>query len=120
MPSDAPAILRLILYYGTTVNLGFFAFNILPVPPLDGSRVLYAVAPEGVQRVMDAIERTGLLLIFIIVLVASPVLGRLMGFIINGVLTGFNYILMPLMWQGADYITLLCYTNTRFASSLIS
>lgn len=97
MPSGAPAILQLILYYGTTVNLGFFAFNILPVPPLDGSRVLYAVAPEGFQRVMDAIERTGLLLIFIIVLVASPVLSRLMGFIINGVLTGFNYILMPLM-----------------------
>ena len=120
MPSDAPAILQLILYYGTTVNLGFFAFNILPVPPLDGSRVLYAVAPEGFQRVMDAIERTGLLLIFIIVLVASPVLSRLMGFIINGVLTGFNYILTPLMWQVADYITLLCYTNTRFASSLIS
>lgn len=97
MPSGAPAILQLILYYGTTVNLGFFAFNILPVPPLDGSRVLYAVAPEGFQRVMDAIERTGLLLIFIIVLVASPVLSRLMGFIINGVLAGFNYILMPLM-----------------------
>lgn len=97
MSSGAPAILQLILYYGTTVNLGFFAFNILPVPPLDGSRVLYAVAPEGFQRVMDAIERMGLLLIFIIVLVASPVLSRLMGFIINGVLTGFNYILMPLM-----------------------
>ncbi len=120
IPSGTPAIIQLILYYGTTVNLGFFAFNILPVPPLDGSRVLYAVAPEGFQRVMDAIERTGLLLIFIIVLVASPVLSRLMGFIINGVLTGFNYILMPLMWQDADYITLLCYTNTRFASSLIS
>lgn len=120
IPSDTPAIIQLILYYGTTVNLGFFAFNILPVPPLDGSRVLYAVAPEGFQRVMDAIERTGLLLIFIIVLVASPVLSRLMGFIINGVLTGFNYILMPLMWRVADYITLLCYTNTRFASSLIS
>lgn len=97
IPSGTPAIIQLILYYGTTVNLGFFAFNILPVPPLDGSRVLYAVAPEGFQRVMDAIERTGLLLIFIIVLVASPVLSRLMGFIINGVLTGFNYILMPLM-----------------------
>ena len=105
IPSGTPAIIQLILYYGTTVNLGFFAFNILPVPPLDGSRVLYAVAPEGFQRVMDAIERTGLLLIFIIVLVASPVLSRLMGFIINGVLTGFNYILMPLMWQDADYIT---------------
>ena len=101
IPSGTPAIIQLILYYGTTVNLGFFAFNILPVPPLDGSRVLYAVAPEGFQRVMDAIERTGLLLIFIIVLVASPVLSRLMGFIINGVLTGFNYILMPLMWQVA-------------------
>lgn len=97
IPSGTPAIIQLILYYGTTVNLGFFAFNILPVPPLDGSRVLYAVAPEGFQRVMDAIERTGLLLIFIIVLVASPVLSRLMGFIVNGVLAGFNYILTPLM-----------------------
>lgn len=61
-----------------SVNLGFFVFNILPVPPLDGSRVLYALAPEFVRRGMEVIERYGLLVVFIIVLVASPVIGTFM------------------------------------------
>ena len=39
----------LFLYYTVVINLGFFAFNILPIPPLDGSRVLFAVAPAAVQ-----------------------------------------------------------------------
>lgn len=95
IPGSVPAIVQLILYYGLMVNMGFFAFNILPIPPLDGSRVLYAVAPEGFQRVMDGIERMGLLLVFVIVLVASPLLGRLMNIISNGVLSGFAAILSP-------------------------
>lgn len=93
MPMDVPKVVYLIVYYGVMVNLGFFAFNILPIPPLDGSRVLYAVAPEGVQRVMESIERMGLMLVFIIVLVASPIIGQLLSIIINGVLSGFNFIL---------------------------
>lgn len=95
IPGSVPAIVQLILYYGLMVNMGFFAFNVLPIPPLDGSRVLYAVAPEGFQRVMDGIERMGLLLVFIIVLVASPLLGKLMSIISNGVLSGFAAILSP-------------------------
>lgn len=43
------------------VNLGFFVFNMIPFPPLDGSRVLFAVAPEPVQKVMATIESYGLL-----------------------------------------------------------
>lgn len=85
--------LRLILYYGTMVNLGFFAFNILPLPPLDGSRVLYAVAPEGAQRVMEKMERVGLVFVFLIVMLASPIIGGLLQIIIGGVLTCFNAIL---------------------------
>lgn len=41
------------------VNLGFFVFNMIPFPPLDGSRLLYALAPEPVQRVMYQIESLG-------------------------------------------------------------
>ena len=40
------------------VNLGFFVFNILPLPPLDGSRVLYALAPDGARAVMEQMEKT--------------------------------------------------------------
>ena len=95
VPYNTPAIVGLILYYGMMVNLGFFAFNILPIPPLDGSRVLYAVAPDGFRRAMDVIEHMGLFVIFFIVMVASPIIGRLLSLIINGVLTGFGYIVAP-------------------------
>jgi Zn-dependent protease len=42
------------------VNVGFFVFNMIPFPPLDGSRVLYALAPEGVRDLMRQIEAFGL------------------------------------------------------------
>lgn len=58
------------------VNLGFFIFNILPIPPLDGSRVLYALAPDGARRAMEAIEQRGILLVFAIVLLFSSQIGQ--------------------------------------------
>ena len=60
------------------VNLGFFIFNMIPIPPLDGSRVLYALAPEFVRRGMEAIERFGIMFVFLIILVASPLIGSFM------------------------------------------
>lgn len=60
------------------VNLGFFIFNMIPIPPLDGSRVLYALAPEFMRRGMEAIERYGIIFVFAIVLLASPIIGSLM------------------------------------------
>lgn len=68
----------LIIQAAIFVNLGFFIFNIIPLPPLDGSRVLYALAPEFVRRGMEVIERQGLIFIFLLVLVASPFIGSLM------------------------------------------
>jgi Zn-dependent protease len=65
------------------VNLGFFVFNMIPIPPLDGSRVLYALAPEFIRRGMEAIERFGVMFIFFIVLVASSVIGTFMLAAIN-------------------------------------
>jgi Zn-dependent protease len=47
----------------TLVNLSFFLFNMIPFPPLDGSRLLYAFAPDAVRDFMEQIERTGLLAI---------------------------------------------------------
>lgn len=53
----------------TEVNIGFFVFNMIPFPPLDGSRVLYAFAPEPLQELMMRIEQMGFLAIIIFVLV---------------------------------------------------
>lgn len=67
-----------ILTTAIMVNLGFFIFNMIPIPPLDGSRVLYAIAPEFVRTGMRYIEQYGIIVIFAIVLIASPVIGDFM------------------------------------------
>jgi len=43
------------------VNIGLFVFNMIPFPPLDGSRLLYAFAPDPIRRVMEQIESFGFL-----------------------------------------------------------
>lgn len=81
-----------IIWLFVQVNLGFFIFNMLPIPPLDGSRVLYALAPEGARRVMEQIERYGLVIVLLIVLVASPVLSTIMLGAMQGILEAFMFI----------------------------
>jgi Zn-dependent protease len=85
-------IMAQILTVGVMVNLGFFAFNILPIPPLDGSRLLYAVAPPSVQRAMAMIENAGLLIVFAVVLVLSQPLSYVLSAIINTILNFFVMI----------------------------
>ena len=64
-----------ILGLTVLVNLGFFIFNMLPIPPLDGSRALYAVAPDPVRRFMELIEQYGLIVVFAIVMLFSSQIG---------------------------------------------
>lgn len=83
-----------ILQLAVVVNLGFFVFNMLPIPPLDGSRVLYALAPDFIRKAMAAIEQFGIIVVFLIVLVASPVIFSLMSAVIGGILGVFETIFM--------------------------
>jgi Zn-dependent protease len=81
-----------IFVTAVTVNLGFFIFNILPIPPLDGSRVLYALAPEFIKRGMEYIERFGIMFVFILILVASPLITALMTTAISFFISLFSAI----------------------------
>lgn len=74
------------------INLGFFVFNMLPLPPLDGSRLLYALAPESVRRGMEWIEQYGVMVVFIIVMIGQAAIGRIMTVATNGIIQLFCVI----------------------------
>lgn len=82
-----------LLQIAVWVNLGFFAFNIIPLPPLDGSRVLYALAPDFIRQIMEMIERYGVFLVFAIVLLFNNLLFEYMNTVIQWMITGFSYVL---------------------------
>lgn len=42
------SILTVLFYYMMLINIGLGVFNLIPIPPLDGSKVLYAFLPDRV------------------------------------------------------------------------
>jgi len=69
-----------IFKYSIFINVAFGIFNILPIPPLDGSKILEALLPPKLYYSYKKIEPYGP--IILIILVISPLL---------------NWILVPLV-----------------------
>ena len=74
------------------VNLGFTIFNIIPIPPLDGSRLLYAIAPDSVRNVLQSMEQYGFVIIYALILFLGQFFSGIMAGGINGLLNFFYWI----------------------------
>jgi Zn-dependent protease len=76
-----------ILEFFLKLNVSLAVFNLVPWPPLDGSRVLYAFSPEPMQRVMRQIEGFGMMGLFLFIFLAwsfvSPFVVTVQSWIIN-------------------------------------
>lgn len=68
------------------LNISLSIFNLIPWPPLDGSRVLYAFAPSPVKKLMDSIEAMGMVGLFIFIFVAFSAISPLIHYVENGLL----------------------------------
>ena len=64
--------IALLLYYGVVTNVLLFVFNLIPVPPLDGSRILRYVLPYNLERIYDRIGIFGSVLLFFCGYAAHP------------------------------------------------
>lgn len=89
---NMPGIVGLIFTELVLVNLGFGIFNLIPIPPLDGSRVLYALAPDVVREGMENFEKIGIIVVMILVIVFPSVISTIMLGGIQGMLTGFYWL----------------------------
>jgi Zn-dependent protease len=81
--------IALLLYYSILTNLLLFVFNLIPIPPLDGSRVLRYFLPYNVEKVYDQIGNYGIILVFFVA-------GRLMMPIYHPLLAVFDSLVLAL------------------------
>ena len=65
-------------------------FNLIPFPPLDGSRLLYALAPEPVRNFMERIESMGFMVILIFIFFVFQFIAPIIESIESGV---FNFLI---------------------------
>ncbi len=68
------AVLQRMLFWGVWLNLLLAFFNLIPMPPLDGSHLLYHVLPREWQPAYRRIARYGVLVLMAVILIVPRVL----------------------------------------------
>jgi Zn-dependent protease len=66
-PEGIMSVVFTLLYYLLTLNISLAIFNLLPFPPLDGSKVLSTFLPASVQPVFDLLEQYGYLILLLLI-----------------------------------------------------
>jgi len=84
----------LVLVYAIYINLLLAAFNLVPIPPLDGSRIMAWLLPSGLREPYVQLERFGLILVVAVIFLVPgfwELLQQMMDFLYQVIHTVFTF-----------------------------
>ncbi len=76
-------IVRHFLESFAFINVLLFVFNLIPVPPLDGSHVLFALLPGNTYELQETLQRYGFLLLMVVIFISGSFISRIVWTIVQ-------------------------------------
>lgn len=86
LPQEFPAIVGSLLRFTVLINLVLGIFNLFPIPPLDGSKILLSQLPYNLAKSYSRIEPYGFLILLILLMVPfgnASLLQTILGFFVG-------------------------------------
>jgi Zn-dependent protease len=86
--------------YFATLNVWFAVFNFIPVPPLDGSRIVNYFLPPRLSYYYSYVERYGFIILIVLLnadrFIGVSILRGPMQYVASLIITGMHLILTPI------------------------
>lgn len=90
------SLLYVFLLFLVQFNVALLVFNLLPIPPLDGSKVLFAALPAKYDHVKDWLENYGPMVLLTLVLIDTATPISIFGGLFQAALRGIETIVVSL------------------------
>ncbi|MFA5839399.1 MAG: site-2 protease family protein [Candidatus Margulisiibacteriota bacterium] len=78
VPLAEYSVVRQVLDYAIWINIALAVFNLIPIPPLDGSKIFDQFIP---YRYMEFLRQNGLIILLVFIMFGSPLLFGVVNFI---------------------------------------
>lgn len=86
-PFVFPSLIGSLLHFTVLINLVLGVFNLFPIPPLDGSKVLMSQLPYNLARQYQKLEQYGFFILIVLLLIpfgnSGSILQTILGFVVN-------------------------------------
>ena len=89
--NDIATVCFIICSYLVSLNIGLGVFNLIPIPPLDGSKILNAILPQRIYFKIMEYERYGF--IILLILLNTPIFDRFLGGVSGAIISFYEMII---------------------------